>query len=352
MKMPPASLRLGLAATAALLAAATATAQSVVTDPVGFTTLTVAAKPASTRGFTYLSLNMFRPTAFRSVVPTGGVSAAGSNTTLTFPANSFTANQFSGTGNAHFLEITNGTSSGVLVDIASNTTNTITLAEDVAALLTAGTSTIKVRPFHTFATAFGANNSAGFLGGTSAGAADNVSVLNPQTGGFTTYYYNTNNNRWQTGLADATNTVIRSDAAFQVERKLTTAFSFTVVGEVKLGPTEVPVGGGTAAGNYTLAPNPYPLNSVTLANSGLYTGNAATGFQGGTSAAGSDNLSILNPQTGGFTTYYYNTNNSRWQTGLTDASNVVIPEGAGVQLFRRAGRPAFSWFVPQPTMNL
>ena len=236
MKTPSASLRLGLVATVALLTAAAAPAQSVVTDPVGFTTLTVTRPNTSSRSFTYLSLNMFRPTAFRSVVPTGGVSAAGSNTTLTFAANSFTANQFAGTGNAHFLEITNGTSAGVLADIVSNTTNTITLNEDVAQYLAAGTSTIKVRPHWTFSTAFGATNSAGFLAGT-ASTGDTVSLINPANGAYTIYYFSATNNRWQTGLS-------------------------------------------------------------------------------------------------------------------TDASGVTIPEGTAIVVFRRPGNGSFSWFVPQPAMNL
>ena len=343
MKMPPASLRLGLTATAALLAAATAPAQSVVTDPVGFTTLTVAAKPASTRGFTYLSLNMFRPTAFRSVVPTGGVSAAGSNTVLTFPANSFTASQFAGASGAFFLEITNGTGAGVLVNISSNTANTITLAEDVAALLTAGTSTIKVRPHWTFATAFGATNSAGFQGGFIAPLADNVSLLNPLTGGFASYYYNSTQGKWlDSNNVDASNVVIPPDYGIQVERKATSAFSFTVVGEVKLGSTEVTVGGGNSAGNYTLAPNPYPLASRPLSSIGLYTGNNATGFQGGVILPLADNLSVLNSATGGYTTYYYNTTQGKWlDSNNVDSSNVTIPEGAAVLLFRRIWSPGF-----------
>ena len=341
-----------IAASLFLAAVVTVPAQSVVTEPVGFTTLTVAAKPGSGRGFTYLSVNMVRPTEFRSIVPVGGAATVTGQTVLTFPANSFTANQFFGTANAHFIELTNGTSAGVLADVVSNTTNTVTLAEDITSLIVGGSSTVRVRPHWTFGTLFGTANTAGFLAGTS-GTADLVSILNPATGGFSNYYYSSANSRWQIGLSTIANdVVIRPDAGLLIERKLTSAFSFTVVGEVKLGTTEVVIVGGSAAGNYTLAPNPYPLPSVTLAASGLYTGNTATGVLKGTSGT-ADIVSIFNSGTGGFSNYYYSAANNRWQTGLsTVADTVVIPEGAAVLIFRRPGNGSFSWFVPQPAMNL
>lgn len=336
-----------------LASVAVVSAQSVVTEPVGFTTLTVAAKPPAARGFTYIALNMFRPTAYRSVVP--GVSAPGSNTVLTFAAASFTAGQFA-TGTApnysHFIEISNGSSAGVLADISACTTNTITLTEDISAMITGGTTSIRVRPHWTFATAFGANNSAGFQGSNTATNADALQLLNGATNLFTNYFYSTINNRWQQGGVDASNVIIRPDQCLQVERKVTSAVSFTLVGEVKLGPTEILIQGGVAPQNFNLVSNPYPLNSVTLAASGLFTGNPATGVVGSNTATNADTVGILNPVSGLTTFYFYSTVNLRWQNGGVDASTVVIPEGAGVLITRKLGRPGFSWIVPQPTMNL
>jgi hypothetical protein len=223
-------------------------------------------------------------------------------------------------------------------------------------LVTGGTTTFRFRPHWTLGTLFPLNN-AGFLAGTS-GTADLVSILNPATGGFSNYYYSSANNRWQIGLStDATNTVLPPDFGLLIERKLTSAISFTVTGEVKLGTTEIVIAGGSPIGNSTIASNPYPLASNTLANLNLYTGNAATGFRAGTSGTG-DTLSIFNSGTGGFSNYYYSQSGNRWQIGLsTDATNVTIPEGAAVLIFRRpaasgVGGTTFSWKVPQPTMNL
>ncbi len=342
-----------LVASLFVAAISTLSAQSVVTDPVGFTTLTVAGKPGAARGFTYIALNMFRPTAYRSSVVT--VSAPGSNTVLTFPAGSFTVNQFA-TGTApnysHFIEIANGSTAGVLSDVVSNDTTSITLSEDISAMVTAGTTQIKVRPHWTFATAFGANNSAGFQGSNTPTNADALQLLNASTNTFTNYFYSTLNNRWQTGGVDASNVIIRPDQCVQVERKAVPAVSFTLVGEVKLGPTEIMIQGGNAVQNFNLVSNPYPLNSVTLAASGLFTGNAATGVVGSNTATNADTVGILNPATGLTTFYFYSTLNNRWQTGGVDSSNVVIPEGAGVLITRKLGRPGFSWVVPQPAMNL
>src|SRR5262249_43396617 len=47
------------------------------------------------------------------------------------------------------------------------------------------------------------NPSTGFVGGTSPSSADNIIELNSATGGLTTQWYSTTNQRWQTGLQDA-----------------------------------------------------------------------------------------------------------------------------------------------------
>ncbi len=328
-------------------------AQTVATDPVGFTTLTVNAKPASIRGFTLLSLDLTRLPVFQGLIPAAGVSTNGSNqTVLTFPSATFTSGAFN---NTHYIEVTNGTIAGRLSDIVSNTDSAITLADNISASLTAGTSTIKVRPMWTMATVFGANNSAGLLGGPTSSSADIVQVFDPRTGLSTLYFYSTINNRWQAGATDATNAVIPPDVALRVERKAATPVSFNLVGGVKLGPTGLYVQGGNNAGNpqnINYLPNPYPLASVTLANSNLYTGNPATGVLGAATSSQADTVSVYDSATGLSTIYFYSTLNNRWQTGASDASNVTLPDTAAVTIKRKNTNGSFIWYVPQPTMNL
>ncbi|MBS0656621.1 MAG: TIGR02597 family protein [Verrucomicrobia bacterium] len=328
--------------------AAVAPAQSVVTEPVGFTTLTVAARPTATRSFTYVALNMFRPTAYRGVVS----STAG--TTLTFPANSFTANQFTSTAqglglaNAHFIEVTNGAGAGVIADIVSNTTNTITLSEDISAFLTGGTSTIRIRPHWTIGTAL---PTAGFQSAATASNADKLTLVNGSTGALTTYFVHTTG-QWRAGASNAADVVLRPDVGLLFERQVTsgTGVSFTLTGEVKLGATEIAVYGG-AAQKTTLVPNPYPLASRQLNQLNLFTNNVATGLVGGNTAAQADNLVVIAAGGSPSTTYFLHTT-GQIRVGASDRSTDTIPEGAAVLIVRKAGRGDFAWVVPAPTMNL
>jgi uncharacterized protein (TIGR02597 family) len=333
----------------AALACASLVSAQVVTDPVGFTTLTVNAKPASIRGFTLLSLDLARLPVFQALVPASGVSTNGSNqTVLTFPASTFTSGAFNGT---HYLEITNGTNAGRISDIVSNTDSQITLADNLGSSVTAGSSTIKITPMWTLGTVFGITNSAGLQGGAVASQADVVQIFNPATGASTLYFYSTTNNRWQTGGTDATNAVIQPDAGLRIERKTATAVSFNLTGAVKLGPTGIFVQGGNNAGNPTninYISNPYPTASTTLATSNLYTGSSATGVLGGAVASQADTLSLYDSASGLSTIYFYNTTNSRWQTGGTDASNVTIPDGTAVTIKRKPANGSFIWYAPQP----
>jgi uncharacterized protein (TIGR02597 family) len=358
--LPSTSLRtpkmrriVSLICTVALLAfTSLGQAQSVATDPVGFNNLTINAKPASVRGFTLLSLDFTQPVLFQGLVPVGGVS--GSPTTLTFASGTFTSGALN---NNSYVEVTNGTKAGRLSQIVSNTDSSITLADDISDALTAGSSTVKVRPMWTFGTVFGATNSAGLSGGpTATGNTDIVTLFNPATGQATNYFYSTNNNRWQTGLSDATNAVIPPTAGLVIERKLGTPVTFVLAGAVKLGPTGIFIQGGTVPKNTTYVANPYPLSSVTLATSNLYTGDPTTGLAGASTASAADTLSILDSTTGIYTNYFFNTSANHWQTGLSDASNVVIPAGTAVLITRKSTSPnqhsSFIWYVPQPTMNL
>jgi len=331
---------------------------TVTTDPVGFTTLSAtSAAVAGSTSNTLLSLDLTRPVDYAGIIPIGSVST-GTNgvTVLTFAAGTFSGLTLSGTGNSHYIEITNGSGAGAMSTIvSSDNDHTLTLADNVSAVIdnAGGTTAFKTRPHWTFATAFGANNSAGFLGGGSASTSDIIQLLNPSTGALTSYYYNTNNNRWQTGLSDATNVIIPPDRGMLVVHKTTSPVTFVLQGNVKLGATGLYITGGSASQTTaSIINNPYPLGSVTLGTSGLYTGSASTGLVGAGSASTADTVGFLNPTTGALSSYYYNTNNSRWQTGLSDATNTVIPDGAAVLITRKNGGSSFTWYVPQPTMTL
>ena len=346
--------------TTTVITSDTGTSTSAATNPVGFTTLTAVGNNNGSGGYNFLSLNMVRPALYRAIIPSSGVTGSNGQTILSFPNGTFTNDQFDGTGNACYFEVTNGTTAGLMANVVSTVASdanhggasTITLDVDLSASLTPGTSTFLVRPHWTFATAFGANDSAGLQGSFSASGADNIQIIDPTTGAANNYYYNTTNSRWQNLGNDASNAIIPPSAGIVVQRKQTSTVSFVLVGEVKLGQTALTVVGGSSSNNANLIPNPYPLDSVTLANSNLYTGNAASGVVGSFAASGADNVGVLDPTTGVITNYYYNTTNSRWQTLGNDASAFTIPSGASVLITRKSGRPSFFWYVPQPAISL
>ncbi len=343
-----------LTVVAGLLFGATA-AQSqtntAVTDPVGFTTIPVAAKPVNARGLNLISLNMTRPVVYQGLVPTGGLSTVSNRTVLTFPANTFTNGQFSGTTNAHYFELTSGGNAGLTSQILTNTTTQITLADNISETITAGTSTFKVRPNWTLATAL--PNGGGLQGGTTPNNSDTVTIVNPVSGGQVGYYYNSTFSQWRSGTNNANNTVLPPDVGLLVERRSTNSgVNLTLAGAVKTGNAGIYAGGNANPSRISILPNPFPMQSVTLANSGLYTTNAATGVVGGATPGVADTVTIINPTNGVQTGYYYNTTFSQWRTGTNNANSVTIPEGAAVILTRKSNRAPFVWYVPQPAMNL
>jgi uncharacterized protein (TIGR02597 family) len=323
---------------------------TATTDPVGFTTVTVRGKTTDARAFTTVVLPMERPDAFVGACTGAIFTLDAGRTVITFPSNIFTANQFTGTGNQHYLRLSNGDNAGEFSTIVGNTENSLTLADDLNSVL-ATSSTFAITPYWTLSTAL--PNGGGLQGGTSATAADTVTIYNANFVG-TAYFYNTSNNSWRVGLTAANNVLIPPGSGLGIERKQPTAASIVLAGSVPLGASAVDVNGsnsGTAT-RYTLVGSAYPLASKRLADIGLYTGNASTGVAGGTSATAADTVTIYNPSTGVGTAYFYNTSNNSWRVGLTLADNVTIPEGSAVLITRKNGRSPFTWYIPQPTMAL
>jgi uncharacterized protein (TIGR02597 family) len=336
---------------AALLAALpTANAQNATTDPVGFTTLNVRAKTTAARAFTMAVISMERTDAFNGSLAGASFSLDAGRTVITFPSDLFTANQFTGSGNQHYLSIKNGSNAGDFSTIASNTANSITLSDDLNSVLSTST-TFSVTPYWTLGTAFPSGG--GLQGGTSVTAADNVIIYNSNFVG-TTYFYNSTLARWRTGLTDSNNVIIPPGTGIAIERKQNTPVAIIIPGSVPLGASTVDVNGSASgsATRFTLVGSAYPLASRSISEIGLYTGDSTTGLAGGSSVTAADNVIIFDPATGNPTTYFYNTTASQWRTGLTPSNSVTIPEGAAVRIVRKNGRAPFTWYIPQPTMAL
>jgi uncharacterized protein (TIGR02597 family) len=319
---------------------------AATTDPVGFVTATIRGKSGANNANSFISLGMSRPTAFLGVVGTPSLNGS-SQTVLTFSGTPFTANQFNGTANRHYLQLTAGPNSGLVTEVLATTANTLTLADNINDVLTANVTGFKVIPYWTLGTALPSGG--GLNGGANATAADTVAIFN--NGVPATYFYNTSvtPNQWRTGGTDASNVIIPPGNGLLVTRKVAGDVQLVIAGGVPLGATEALIGGGTSsAARNSVVSNPYPLASVTLANSGL-----AAVLTGGANATAADTVQIYN-SSGVPTTYFYNTTvtPNQWRTGGTDASNVTIPQGAAIVINRKANRGSVEWYIPQPTMNL
>lgn len=343
-------LRFSLALLAAT--AISADAQTTVsTDPVGFSTFTLRAKVGTVNGASTRVIPMERASSFNGACTGATFSLDGSNrTVITFGSNLFTANEFTGTANQHYFRISNGSNEGDFSTVVANTENSITLADDFNAVLSVA-SAFEVVPYWTLSTALPGGG--GLQGGTSATAADNVTIFNANFTG-TVYFYNSTAGQWRTGLSNSDNVIIPPGSGLLFTRKQTSAVDVTLVGSVPLGTSAVDINGSVSGTStkYTLVGSAYPLASKRLADLGLYTGDPSTGVVGGSSATAADNVTIFNPSTGVSTVYFYNTTASQWRTGLTASDNVTIPDGSAVLITRKNGRSPFTWYIPQPTMNL
>lgn len=339
-----------LVAAATLLLPVVSHAQNATTTPVGVVTLEVQAKPANSRSFNFVSLPLVRPAVFSGAIPSGGVAAESGSTVLTFPANTFGEANLADSSTPHYLEISTGDHAGITSQILSNTGSTITLADDLSEVLEAGTTPIAIRPNWTLGTAF--PNGEGFQKGISPGTSDTIVMFNTENGQMIAHYFDSTANEWRTGLTPANNVVIPPDAGIWIERRSeSNGFSIQLTGEVKVNQSAIYVG-GNAEIRRTVAPNLYPLDSVSLADSGLYTGNPETGLMAGVSPGSSDYLIIFDPNTGAQTAYFYSSIADEWRRGLTPSNHVKIPAGASIMVVRQNNRKPFIWYIPRPFMAL
>ena len=330
------------------LIGSTVQAQSTVSTPiVGFNTLNVRPKSGANNATTLISLNLSRPKAFSGVVGTKSLNGSG-QTVVTFSSNFFTSNQFNASTNRHYFQVKSGANNGLIAEVISTSPNSITLSDNLDQVLEDNTTSFDIIPYWTLSTAF--PSGAGLKSGTSATAADNLTIIEIPSGVAQSYFYNSSAGQWRKGITDSSHVVIPPGSGILVTSKDATSLGIVISGQVPTGPVQADIVGGTASSaRLTYVANPYPIASRTLALSGLYTGNSSTGVAGGTSATTADNVTIYDPATGVANSYFYNTSAGQWRKGITDSSNVTIPDGAAIVISRKANRGAFEWYIPQPS---
>jgi hypothetical protein len=180
-------------------------------------------------------------------------------------------------------------------------------------------------------------------------AADEAQLYDPVTTVYSQFFYDDANGYWSDpGGNDSSNVPVYPNAGVVVVRKAVGATNGVVVGSVKTGQTKL-----GAADGVNIIPNVYPVSSpatnlVTLATSGLYTGNPATGVTPSFDLSAADEVQILDAGTAVYSQFFYDDSNGYWSDpGGNDSSSVEIPLGASIVIVRKSGGP-FYWTSPQP----
>jgi uncharacterized protein (TIGR02597 family) len=331
------TLALGLACVGFLSLPAAAQTATATTDPVGFITLNVAGNGA----VSFKSLGLSRQVDYQG----NAESITGGNTIIDLDS-AWTDDLYNGANGAYYVEITGPTGAagiGTTYDIqqTSAANQSITVAQTFANGITAG-ATFRIRKHWTVAGVFGATNGGGLASGD-ANTADTVRVYGA-SGSYDTFYYSNvaGDLGWRkvnVGGVDQAGRVIYPDDGLVITRKAATAANVILMGSVKTGQTSSPILTGM-----NVVANPYAA-SMTLADSGLYTGDSSTGLAPG-GASRADLVQIFNGTT--YDSYFYSNSagvGTGWRKaggGSVDQASVQIPVGASIIIQRKFAAP-FNW---------
>ena len=312
---------------------------AVETDPVGYITVTINGNGGSGDAFTYMGCPLHA-----AVASAGAVDATAANS-ITDNSQAWTADEHAGS----YVMITSGVNEGVSATVSSNTSDTLTTLEDISSLL-AGDESFEVRPYTTLADIFGATNSAGIDGGSTAGNADTILI---QSGaGFDTYYYKDAGFIGGTGWrgssspsVDQSSAVVPYGSGIIVVRKQAGDINLVISGSVFGGDAITPI---ETDFNWKA-----PSIPVGLTLNALFGAANEAGLDGGTSAGNSDNVVV--PTASGLTTYYYKNAGFLGGTGWRSSASPSVDEGDTVfaqpgQMFliNRTGGPAFNLAETSP----
>lgn len=288
---------------------------SVTTDPVGFTSLTIAA--GSVRALS-LPLNNIPDYA-------SAISAATSSTLQTANAG-WTTNAFGPfDSNPHVVRLLTGTNKGRQFRIASNTSDTLTLTtngSDFSQLVAAG-DRYAIYPVTTLAKLFGPD-APSLNRSSDPAAADNILVRGSVGWGV---YYN-DGVQWlrEGGSGSENNAALLPEQGFLFVRRGSTAYDFTVTGAAPMTNlvTDLP------ADRATFLANRFPV-STTLVGLGLA---QLPGWNASSNSGAADN--VLVRSTYGWLTYYFDGTNWLREGGGTDPDNPTIASGSAVLVVKRS----------------
>lgn len=318
--------------TAALLGSALLSASALADTPVSHTN---AIQPVVVKAgkSSYLSVSLTR-------VPLD----YGTITTLTATTVSDAGANYTGLTGALSLQVISGANRGKTVEVTAASGPNLTVSEDLTAVAAVGDEFILFQDW-TLDTLLGnpgtGGSPSGLVGGSgfSSSTIDNVQIVNPATGGVTTYWYKTTAPAgWRTTSNPVTNVGnarIPLNSGIIVNRVTAGDVTIDLKGAVRVGRQSATLkrpGGGHSGFNILSIHNPA---GVTLANSGL--SSVITGGSG-FSTANTDQVYVKDAN-GNTNIYWFKTSApSGWRltnNPVTSQNNVLIPPGTAI-LVRRA----------------
>lgn len=323
--------------------------------PVGFLTETIAGGGSvSSPKLSVLSPTLVAKSEWEGLIT--DVSANGTGpSTVSVAGSPWVADQFDGANGRFYVEIVSAENSGYLADISTTATSSVVTADNLAAVARVG-DTIKIRKHVTLGDFLGETNAAGLQGSDDPTTADEVLIYKGATA--TSYFYYTGSPGYPAGWYDVDFTLAPGEAAkaviapgegVVVKRKGGSPVAFRFSGTAKTRNTLLPIWGGLNVVGTASA------KSLTLATSGLYTGDSGTGITASDDPSTADEVTLYTPS--GEKTYFYFSGYPGYPAGWYDsdfalapgeADGIAIPPGTALAISRKAG-PAFYWAAPSPT---
>ena len=343
----------GLTALTLLGSLTTSQAQSATTDPVGYITINIKGHGGtSTQGITVPRISLVGQQEYSSST---SAFTRGATNILTDSSAAFAVGDYiNNTHVSHYIEITSGPHAGTISWITASAGGTTLETNDDLSFI-ADNSSYTIRKAFTISDLFETIPTA-LTGAGSQSSADEVQILDASTGEYSSFWYKSAGlgvTGWQTTKSTATppaEYALFPTDGILILRKQEADTSVVVTGSVKLSDTLTEIEGN----GYNLLSPLVPVEQITPANSGLYTGLATTGLTAAGSQASADEILIYDPTSKSYISFWYKNTGlgeTGWQvagetTTILDPANYAFPKGSAIFVYRKAAQ-GFTWTMPK-----
>lgn len=325
-------------------------------EPFGYVKINITAGTGTSKRTTFLSVPLLQEANITG--KTSGRITGVTSTTISSAEAGWVPGQLAVAATPRLIEITSGAAQGRMLLISANTADTVTISSEEATrtgnLANLGINadpvtgdTFKIRPVYTLSSFFGRPETTLIRGGTTANAADTITIVS--NGQSATYFYNTGvtPNRWSRsalGNPDASNVPLPPYAGVQYARLANTPLEFIVTGKVPSGQREVSI---KNSGSTILSPF-WPVGQ-TLAQLALQ--NTPNWLR--SASSGSADTIVLS-SAGSLNTFYHDgTNWRRVGLGNPVSNTNVVPVGAAIMINKRsAGGAGYAAYENTAPYNL